>query len=97
MNERLLLFAGLPSPHSSVALQHTPSYYSHVHPGHHPDPGQQQQPQQQSPNKYPENGHDTLSDFVTFVCNQEGDAGQQVSACEADFMLVGRIVRHLMI
>lgn len=62
-----------------MALQHTPSYYSHVHPGHHSDPNQQQQQQQQSP-KYPENGHDTtLTDFVTFVCNQEGDTGQQVS------------------
>ncbi|KAK3910353.1 hypothetical protein KUF71_020122 [Frankliniella fusca] len=77
-HQSCVLYTGLPSPHGSVSLQHTTSYYSHVHPGHHPDPGQQQQ--QQSPNKYPENGHDTLSDFVTFVCNQEGDPSQQVSS-----------------
>ncbi|KAG8316207.1 hypothetical protein J6590_057404 [Homalodisca vitripennis] len=34
------------------------------------------QPQQHSPAKYPENGHDTLSDFVTFVC-QEAENTQQ--------------------
>lgn len=39
---------------------------------HSPDPHQQHQ----SPVKYPENGHDTLSDFVTFVC-QEAENGPQ--------------------
>ncbi|XP_049846307.1 nuclear factor 1 X-type isoform X14 [Schistocerca gregaria] len=33
---------------------------------------------QHSPTKYPENGHDTLSDFVTFVC-QEAENTQQGS------------------
>ena len=32
-----------------------------------------------SPTKYPENGHDTLSDFVTFVC-QEAENTQQTGA-----------------
>lgn len=32
--------------------------------------------QHQNPVKYPENGHDTLSDFVTFVC-QEADNSPQ--------------------
>lgn len=30
--------------------------------------------------KYPENGHDTLSDFVTFVC-QETDSNQNAQVC----------------
>lgn len=35
---------------------------------------------QHSPIKYPENGHDTLSDFVTFVCQEaESTQGAQVS------------------
>ena len=56
---------GLPPQHSSVALP-TSSYYQQ----------QGDQPQQHSPAKYPENGHDTLSDFVTFVC-QEAENTQQ--------------------
>ncbi|XP_046682146.1 nuclear factor 1 X-type-like isoform X3 [Homalodisca vitripennis] len=57
--------AGLPPQHSSVASLATSSYYQ-----------QGDQPQQHSPAKYPENGHDTLSDFVTFVC-QEAENTQQ--------------------
>uniref|UniRef100_A0A1B6GL89 Nuclear factor 1 n=1 Tax=Cuerna arida TaxID=1464854 RepID=A0A1B6GL89_9HEMI len=56
---------GLPPQHSSVASLATSSYYQ-----------QGDQPQQHSPAKYPENGHDTLSDFVTFVC-QEAENTQQ--------------------
>jgi len=58
---------GLPPQHSSVASLATSSYYQ-----------QGDQPQQHSPAKYPENGHDTLSDFVTFVC-QEAENTQQGS------------------
>ncbi|XP_022185840.1 nuclear factor 1 C-type isoform X3 [Nilaparvata lugens] len=50
--------------HSSVASLATSTYYQ---------PGEQQH----SPAKYPENGHDTLSDFVTFVCSQETENPQQ--------------------
>lgn len=39
---------------------------------HSPEPPHHQHPNQV---KYPENGHDTLSDFVTFVC-QETDSNQ---------------------
>lgn len=39
---------------------------------HSPDPHQQHQ----SPVKYPENGHDTLSDFVTFVCQEAENSPQ---------------------
>lgn len=60
---------GLPPQHSSVASLATSSYYQ-----------QGDQPQQHSPAKYPENGHDTLSDFVTFVCQEaENTQGGQVS------------------
>lgn len=50
--------------HSSVASLATSTYY-------------QSSEQQHSPAKYPENGHDTLSDFVTFVCSQEAENTQQ--------------------
>uniref|UniRef100_A0A1B6BYV1 Nuclear factor 1 n=1 Tax=Clastoptera arizonana TaxID=38151 RepID=A0A1B6BYV1_9HEMI len=56
---------GLPPQHSSVASLASSSYYQ-----------QSDQSQQHSPAKYPENGHDTLSDFVTFVC-QEAENTQQ--------------------
>lgn len=63
-NKVLKLSAGLPPQHSSVAALASSSYY------------QQSEPPQHSPAKYPENGHDTLSDFVTFVC-QEAENTQQ--------------------
>ncbi|XP_075219088.1 nuclear factor I isoform X2 [Lycorma delicatula] len=49
--------------HGSVASLATSTYY--------------QTGEQHSPAKYPENGHDTLSDFVTFVCSQEAENTQQ--------------------
>lgn len=63
----MFLSAGLPPQHSSVASLASSSYYQQSDP-----------PQQHSPAKYPENGHDTLSDFVTFVC-QEAENTQQGS------------------
>ncbi|KAL1129924.1 hypothetical protein AAG570_012868, partial [Ranatra chinensis] len=49
--------------HSSVASLASSSYY---------------QQSEHSPAKYPENGHDTLSDFVTFVCQEaENTQGNQ--------------------
>lgn len=49
-----------PSP-STIFYQHSPEPHQHQH---------------QNQVKYPENGHDTLSDFVTFVC-QETDSNNQ--------------------
>lgn len=46
---------------------------------HSPEPQQHQHAHQV---KYPENGHDTLSDFVTFVC-QETDNTSQTSQVPA--------------
>ncbi|XP_065352240.1 nuclear factor 1 X-type isoform X5 [Cloeon dipterum] len=47
--------------------------------GYYPQPSaSEHQSSQHSPTKYPENGHDTLSDFVTFVC-QEAENTQQGS------------------
>lgn len=44
---------------------------------------------QHSPVKYPENGHDTLSDFVTFVCQEaESTQGAQVSLNVSTTILV---------
>ncbi|XP_014250410.1 nuclear factor 1 C-type isoform X1 [Cimex lectularius] len=54
---------GLPPQHSNVASLATATYY--------------QQNDQHSPTKYPENGHDTLSDFVTFVCQEAENAQNQ--------------------
>ena len=54
---------GLPSQHSNVAPLATATYY---------------QQSENSPAKYPENGHDTLSDFVTFVCQEAENAQNQV-------------------
>ncbi|XP_024082392.1 nuclear factor 1 B-type isoform X6 [Cimex lectularius] len=53
----------LPPQHSNVASLATATYY--------------QQNDQHSPTKYPENGHDTLSDFVTFVCQEAENAQNQ--------------------
>ncbi|XP_059469815.1 nuclear factor 1 X-type isoform X10 [Neocloeon triangulifer] len=71
---------GMPSQHSSVASiasasigggSSSSSYYPQTSASEH-------QSSQHSPTKYPENGHDTLSDFVTFVC-QEAENTQQGS------------------
>nr|XP_018914767.1 PREDICTED: nuclear factor 1 X-type isoform X3 [Bemisia tabaci] len=62
---------GLPPQHTSVASLATVNYYTQSAPG--PEAGAQH-----SPTKYPENGHDTLSDFVTFVCQEaENTQGAQ--------------------
>ncbi|XP_014274090.1 nuclear factor 1 X-type isoform X4 [Halyomorpha halys] len=53
---------GLPSQHGNVAPLATATYY---------------QQSENSPAKYPENGHDTLSDFVTFVCQEAENAQNQ--------------------
>nr|CAD7256150.1 unnamed protein product [Timema shepardi] len=63
---------GMPPQHASVTSiassslsgAGAASYYQQADHGQH------------SPTKYPENGHDTLSDFVTFVC-QEAENSQQ--------------------
>ncbi|XP_026678190.1 uncharacterized protein LOC103507772 [Diaphorina citri] len=59
---------GLPPQHvvSGVSLASSNYYQTDPH----------QHAHQHSPVKYPENGHDTLSDFVTFVC-QEAENTQQ--------------------
>ncbi|XP_014274096.1 nuclear factor 1 X-type isoform X9 [Halyomorpha halys] len=54
---------GLPSQHGNVAPLATATYY---------------QQSENSPAKYPENGHDTLSDFVTFVCQEAENAQNQL-------------------
>lgn len=66
--------SGLHSPHEgltggsgqSISGQNILPYYQPEHPG------------STGIVKYPENGHDTLSDFVTFVC-QEAENTQQLS------------------
>lgn len=63
--------SGLHSPHEGLtggSGQSIPglAYYQPEHPG------------STGVVKYPENGHDTLSDFVTFVC-QEAENTQQLS------------------
>lgn len=62
--------AGIPGQHSgSIASLASANYYGSATSG----------PEQHSPAKYPENGHDTLSDFVTFVCQEaESSQGAQV-------------------
>lgn len=76
---------GLASQHSSVASMSSgggatgaaASYYQQAPtPSQH---GDQQSHPQHSPTKYPENGHDTLSDFVHFVC-QEAET-QETQVC----------------
>lgn len=53
-----ILLSGMQTQHGAVASLASSSYY-------------QQQNDQNSPAKYPENGHDTtLNDFVTFVCQE---------------------------
>lgn len=52
---------------SSQAASPSTLFYQHSPESHHPHQNQV---------KYPENGHDSLSDFVTFVC-QETDNGPQ--------------------
>ncbi|XP_069694239.1 nuclear factor 1 X-type isoform X11 [Periplaneta americana] len=67
---------GLASQHGSVASMSsggggagaTASYYQQAPAP--PQHGDQQPHPQHSPTKYPENGHDTLSDFVHFVCQE---------------------------
>ncbi|XP_050531243.1 nuclear factor 1 X-type isoform X12 [Daktulosphaira vitifoliae] len=57
---------GIPGQHTgSIASLASTNYYGSTTSG----------PEQHSPAKYPENGHDTLSDFVTFVC-QEAESSQ---------------------
>lgn len=63
----MTVFTGLPPQHGNVASLAAATYY--------------QQNDQHSPAKYPENGHDTLSDFVTFVCQEAENAQNQVSSC----------------
>lgn len=63
--------SGLHSPHEGLTSGSSQSmsgltYYQQEHPG------------TTGVVKYPENGHDTLSDFVTFVC-QEAENTQQIS------------------
>ncbi|XP_023722267.1 nuclear factor 1 X-type isoform X10 [Cryptotermes secundus] len=67
---------GLASQHGSVTSMSSggggtgaaASYYQQASaPTQH---GDQQSHSQHSPTKYPENGHDTLSDFVHFVCQE---------------------------
>ncbi|XP_021922791.1 nuclear factor 1 A-type isoform X4 [Zootermopsis nevadensis] len=73
MNSLLGRWEGLTSQHGSVASMSsggggtgaTASYYQQG-----PQHGDQQSHPQHSPTKYPENGHDTLSDFVHFVCQE---------------------------
>ncbi|XP_026816386.1 nuclear factor 1 X-type isoform X6 [Rhopalosiphum maidis] len=61
---------GIPGQHSgSIASLASANYYGSATSG----------PEQHSPAKYPENGHDTLSDFVTFVC-QEAESSQGAQA-----------------
>lgn len=62
--------SGLHSPHEGLAggsgqSMSSLAYYQPEHPG------------SAGVVKYPENGHDTLSDFVTFVC-QEAENTQQL-------------------
>lgn len=54
----------------------TASYYQQG-----PQHGDQQSHPQHSPTKYPENGHDTLSDFVHFVCQEAETQETQVGLC----------------
>lgn len=76
---------GLASQHGSVASMSsggggtggTASYYQQAPAP--PQHGDQQSHPQHSPTKYPENGHDTLSDFVHFVC-QEAET-QETQVC----------------
>jgi hypothetical protein len=67
---KLIRPAGIPGQHSgSIASLASANYYGSATSG----------PEQHSPAKYPENGHDTLSDFVTFVCQEaESSQGAQV-------------------
>lgn len=48
---------------STLFYQHSPDQHQHQH-------------QHQNQVKYPENGHDTLSDFVTFVCQETDNSSQ---------------------
>ncbi|XP_068916136.1 nuclear factor 1 B-type isoform X7 [Tenebrio molitor] len=59
-NTTLVSSSSQPNP-STIFYQHSPEPHQHQH---------------QNQVKYPENGHDTLSDFVTFVC-QETDSNNQ--------------------
>ncbi|PNF43931.1 hypothetical protein B7P43_G02815 [Cryptotermes secundus] len=76
MNSLLGRWEGLASQHGSVTSMSSggggtgaaASYYQQASaPTQH---GDQQSHSQHSPTKYPENGHDTLSDFVHFVCQE---------------------------
>jgi len=64
-------YIGIPGQHSgSIASLASANYYGTATSG----------AEQHSPAKYPENGHDTLSDFVTFVC-QEAESSQGAQVC----------------
>lgn len=54
------------SPSGSVYYHHSPSDTHHHH----------------NAIKYPENGHDTLSDFVTFVCQEAENSPQNSQVCK---------------
>lgn len=58
---------------SSQAASPSTLFYQHSPESH----------QHQNQVKYPENGHDTLSDFVTFVCQETDNSPQNapVSIC----------------
>jgi nuclear factor I len=79
-----MCLTGLTSQHGSVTSMSsggggtgaTASYYQQTSaPSQHAD---QQSHSQHSPTKYPENGHDTLSDFVHFVCQEAETQETQV-------------------
>lgn len=70
-SSNLIFPTGLAGGHTNVASLATATYY--------------QPTEQHSPAKYPENGHDTLSDFVTFVCQEAENAQNQV--CSINFFL----------
>lgn len=56
---------------SSQAASPSALFYQHSPDHHH---------QHQNQVKYPENGHDTLSDFVTFVCQETDNSPQSAQA-----------------
>lgn len=69
---------GIPGQHSgSIASLASANYYGSATSG----------PEQHSPAKYPENGHDTLSDFVTFVC-QEAESSQGAQVCILKYIYI---------
>lgn len=72
VNTSFWIILGIPGQHTgSIASLASANYYGSATSG----------PEQHSPAKYPENGHDTLSDFVTFVC-QEAESSQGAQVCK---------------